>query len=140
MTSGALSVRGRRTGVDGGASIVLLRLRGGALCQIDSVRRTSYGYDERIEVCGSAGLVESRRQRFRGVARYCGDKIIEDGFHAGWFERIEASYYRALDAFVSAVQSGVAPAPSLDDGLKAQLIAEAATQSLRTGAPVRVEE
>jgi len=41
---------------------------------------------------------------------------------------------------VSAVQSGVAPAPSLDDGLKAQLIAEAATQSLRTGAPVRVEE
>ena len=120
-------------------SIVLLRLRGGALCQIDSVRRTSYGYDERIEVCGSAGLIESRRQRFRGVARYCGDKIIEDGFHAGWFERIEASYYRALDAFVSAVQSGVAPAPSLDDGLKAQLIAEAATQSLRTGAPVRID-
>jgi len=62
---------------DVGASIVLLRLRGGALCQIDSVRRTSYGYDERIEVCGSAGLVESRRQRFRGVARYHGDKIID---------------------------------------------------------------
>src|SRR5207253_9978255 len=108
-------------------------------CEIDSVRRTSYGYDERIEVFGSQGLVESRRQRFRGVSRYSGAKIIEDGLHAGWLERIEASYYHALDAFVNAVQSGTVPSPSLDDGLKAQLIAEAATQSLRKGAPVHIE-
>ncbi len=119
-------------------SIALLRMRGGALCQIDSVRRTSYGYDERIEVFGAQGLVESRRQRFRGVSRYRGDKIVEDGLYAGWFERIEASYYAALDAFVTAVQSGTAPAPSLDDGLKALMIAEAATTSLQTGAPVPI--
>lgn len=120
-------------------SIAVLRMRGGALCQIDSVRRTGYGYDERIEVFGSQGMVESRRQRFRGVSRYHGDKIVEDGLHAGWFERIEASYYLSLDAFVTAVQHGTAPVPSLDDGLKAQLIAEAATQSLQRGAPVRIE-
>jgi myo-inositol 2-dehydrogenase/D-chiro-inositol 1-dehydrogenase len=120
-------------------SIALLRMRSGALCQIDSVRRTGYGYDERIEVCGSKGLIESRRQRFRGVSRYSGDKVIEDGLYAGWFERIEASYYAAVDAFVNALERGVAPSPSLDDGLKAQLIAEAATESLRTGAPVRLE-
>lgn len=119
-------------------SIAVLRMRNGALCQIDSVRRTGYGYDERIEVFGSAGMVESRRQRFRGVSRYRGDRIIEDGLHAGWFERIEGSYYQALDAFVSALRSGAAPSPSLEDGLKAQLIAEAATQSLKTGAPVRI--
>jgi myo-inositol 2-dehydrogenase/D-chiro-inositol 1-dehydrogenase len=119
-------------------SVALLRMRNGALCEIDSVRRTSYGYDERIEVFGAQGLVESRRQRFRGVSRYHGDKIVEDGLHAGWFERIEASYYAALDAFVSAMQSGTAPEPSLDDGLKAQIIAEAATQSLRSGAPVPI--
>lgn len=119
-------------------SIAVLRLRGGALCQIDSVRRTGYGYDERIEVFGSQGMIESRRQRFRGVSRYHGDRIVADGLHAGWFERVEASYYHALDAFVQAVQRGAAPAPSLDDGLKAQIIAEAATQSLRTGAPVPI--
>ncbi|MDB5076068.1 MAG: iolG [Chloroflexi bacterium] len=119
-------------------SIALLRMRSGALCQIDSARRTGYGYDERIEVFGSTGMVESGRQRFRGVSRYRGDKIVEDGLHAGWFERIEASYYRALDAFVGAVQGGAAPSPSLDDGLKAQIIAEAATQSLQRGAPVPI--
>lgn len=120
-------------------SVALLRMRGGALCQIDSVRRTNYGYDERIEVFGAQGMVESRRQRFRGVSRYHGDTIVEDGLHAGWFERVESSYYAALDAFVTALESGVAPSPSLEDGLKAQLIAEAATRSLQTAAPVRID-
>lgn len=120
-------------------SVAVLRMRGGALCQIDSARRTGYGYDERLEVFGSAGMIESRRQRFRGVSRYCGNKIVEDGLHAGWFERIEESYYHALDAFVTALRDGAAPSPSLEDGLKAQIIAEAATESLRTGAPVRLE-
>ena len=119
-------------------SVAVLRMRSGALCQIDSARRTGYGYDERIEVFGSKGMIESTRQRFRGVSRYSGDKIVEDGLHASWFERVEASYFHALDAFASALQKGTVPSPSLDDGLKAQLIAEAATQSLTTGVPVSI--
>ncbi|MBV9998151.1 MAG: inositol 2-dehydrogenase [Verrucomicrobia bacterium] len=118
-------------------SLVTIRLSRGTLCQIDSSRRTGYGYDERIEVFGSKGLIESRRQRFRGVSRYLGDKIIEDGLHAGWFERIEQSYYQALDAFLSAVTQGTPPSPSLEDGLKAQLLADKATESLKSGQPVK---
>jgi myo-inositol 2-dehydrogenase / D-chiro-inositol 1-dehydrogenase len=118
-------------------SIVSIRMSRGALCQIDCSRRTGYGYDERIEVFGSKGLVESRRQRARGVSRYIGDKIIEDGLHAGWFERIEQSYYLALDAFVGAITKGIPPSPSLEDGLKAQLLADKATESLKSGKPVK---
>jgi len=118
-------------------SLVTVRLRRGTLCQIDSSRRTGYGYDERIEAFGSKGLVESRRQRARGVSRYLGDKIIEDGLHAGWFERIEQSYYQALEAFVGAITQGTPPSPSLEDGLKAQLLADKATESLKTGRPVK---
>jgi len=51
-------------------SIVTIRMASGALCQIDSSRRAGYGYDERIEVFGSKGMIESRRQRARGVSRY----------------------------------------------------------------------
>jgi len=39
---------------------------------------------------------------------------------------------------VSAVRSGAAPAPSLDDGLKAQLIEGSDHHAMRTGAPVRI--
>jgi myo-inositol 2-dehydrogenase/D-chiro-inositol 1-dehydrogenase len=95
------------------------------------------GYDEHIEVFGSKGMVESRRQRFRGVSRYIGDKVIEDGLHAGWFERIEQSYYHALDAFAGAITKGIPPSPSPEDGLKAQLLADKATESLKNGQPVK---
>jgi myo-inositol 2-dehydrogenase / D-chiro-inositol 1-dehydrogenase len=93
-------------------SIVAIRLSRGTLCHIDSSRRTGYGYDERIEVFGSKGMAESRRQRFRGVSRYFGDKVIEDGLHAGWFENIEQSYFQALDAFVGAITKGILHSPS----------------------------
>ncbi|MBV9489422.1 MAG: inositol 2-dehydrogenase [Verrucomicrobia bacterium] len=118
-------------------SLVTVRLSRGALCQIDSSRRTGYGYDERIEVFGSKGMVESRRQRVRGVSRYQGDKVIEDGLHAGWFERIEGSYYQALDAFLNALAQGTPLSPSLEDGLKAQWLADKATESLKSGRPVK---
>ena len=119
-------------------SIVTIRMASGALCQIDSSRRAGYGYDERIEVFGSKGMIESRRQRARGVSRYIGDKVIEDGLHAGWFERIEQSYYRALEAFSEAIAKGTAPSPSLEDGLRAQLLADKATESLKTGRSVKI--
>ena len=44
----------------------------------DSSRRTAYGYDERIEVFGSAGAAESRRQQPRSMSLYRGDKVIVD--------------------------------------------------------------
>ena len=119
-------------------SIVSLRMASGALCQIDSSRRAAYGYDERIEVFGSDGLAESRRQNFRGFSLYKGRRIIEDGLHPGWFERIEQSYYQALDAFLKSVDKGAQPSPSLEDGLKAQLIADKATESLKTGRPAKI--
>lgn len=120
-------------------SLVALRMRKGALCQIDCSRRTAYGYDERVEVFGSAGAAESRRQRYRSMSLYKGTKVVEDGLHAGWFERVEATYFEALDAFVHHLEGDEVDFPSLEDGLRAQAIADAATQSLRTGQPVRLE-
>ena len=52
-------------------SAVTLRLPTGALVQIDSVRRTGYGYDERIEVMGSPRLVEAGRRRTGAVSLSC---------------------------------------------------------------------
>jgi myo-inositol 2-dehydrogenase / D-chiro-inositol 1-dehydrogenase len=114
-------------------SAVTLRLPTGALVQIDSTRRTGYGYDERIEILGSTGLVEARRHRAVAVSRYSAGRVIDDGLHPGWFERVRPTYAAALAHFVAALEHGDPITPSLDDGLKAQAIAEAATRSLTTG-------
>jgi myo-inositol 2-dehydrogenase / D-chiro-inositol 1-dehydrogenase len=119
-------------------SIVAIRMASGAMCQIDSSRRAAYGYDERIEVFGSEGLAESARQSPRGFSLYKGNQIIKDGLHPGWFERIEQSYYEAIDAFLKSIEQGTPPSPSLEDGLKAQLIADKATESIKTGQAIKI--
>ena len=119
-------------------SIAVLRMKSGAICQIDSTRRSGYGYDERIEVYGAEGLLESRRQTARSMTLYKGDRMVSDGLYAGWFERMQPTYARLLDAFVRHLHGAPASFPTLDDGLRAQAIAEAATESLKTGKPVAI--
>ncbi|WNY35297.1 Gfo/Idh/MocA family oxidoreductase [Curtobacterium flaccumfaciens] len=84
-------------------SVTTLTMPSGALVQIDSVRRTGYGYDERIEVMGSSGLVESRRNHRGNVARYTDGQIVADGLHDGWFERVQPTYAATLAAFVASL-------------------------------------
>lgn len=120
-------------------SVVSLRLPGGALVQIDCARRTGYGYDERIEIMGSRGMAEAGRHRTGAVSRYFAGQVVADGMHPGWFERVQPTYAAALGHFVAGLErgtdndGGARLTPSLQDGLKAQAIAEAATLSLRTG-------
>jgi myo-inositol 2-dehydrogenase / D-chiro-inositol 1-dehydrogenase len=121
-------------------SVCVMAFKNGAICTIDSSRRAAYGYDERIEAFGSEGLLISERKPTANVTRYAGDKAIQQGTYAGWFERMEPTFYEELDAFVKAVESKQTPSPSLLDGLKAQLIAEAAVKSLSTGKAEMVEE
>lgn len=114
-------------------SVVTLKLPSGALVQIDCTRRTGYGYDERIEVLGSTGMVQAQRHRTGAVSRYHAGKVVENGMHPGWFERVQPTYAAALGHFVACLENGSPITPSLSDGLKAQAIAEAATRSLSSG-------
>jgi len=119
-------------------SMVILKLASGALCHIDCSRRADYGNDERVEVFGSKGMALSGRKPRREVTLYQGEKVISDGLHAGWFERFEPTFYDALDAFIKAVQGEKTEYPTLWDGLMAQVIAEAAFDSLKTNQPVKI--
>jgi myo-inositol 2-dehydrogenase / D-chiro-inositol 1-dehydrogenase len=123
-------------------SVATLRLPSGAIVQIDCTRRTGYGYDERIEVLGSNGMIEARRQRTGSVSRYRAGQVIDDGLYPGWFERVQPTYAAALDYFVRSLDQDGQITPSLDDGLKAQAIAEAATRSLTSNRsePIRYSE
>jgi myo-inositol 2-dehydrogenase/D-chiro-inositol 1-dehydrogenase len=119
-------------------SMLILKLPSGAMCHINCSRRTDYGYDERVEVFGSKGMAVSHRKPRREVSIYRGGSIISEGLHPGWFERMELTFYQALDAFIRAVQGEPAEYPTLMDGLKAQLIAEAACESLKTNRPAQI--
>ncbi len=115
-----------------------LRFASGALATFSFGRRTSYGCDEMIEVFGSRGMLQSSRQRQRGISLYQGDKVIDDGIHASWYDRFAPTYVAELDAIVAAVRMGTTVEPSLEDGMRAQAVAEAAVASLAQRKPVAI--
>ena len=49
--------------IDVDTSVLIMRLQQGALAQLDNARRTAYGYDERISVMGSLGMLASESRR-----------------------------------------------------------------------------
>ena len=117
-------------------SVVILKTVSGALCQINNSRRAAYGYDQRIEVLGEKGMVRAENRRPTSVELATAEATSRDDPHHFFLERYEDAYRAELDAFIDAVTKGVAPAPGGEDGLAALRLANAAFNSLKSGAPV----
>ncbi len=114
-------------------SISSLLFGDGALAQIDCVRHTNYGYDERIEALGSEGMVESERHPSGNVTLFHGEKRQSHGLHNNWFDRVQPTYAASLGAFVQALEEDLEVPITLREGLKSQAIAQAAVRSVASG-------
>jgi myo-inositol 2-dehydrogenase/D-chiro-inositol 1-dehydrogenase len=117
---------------------VLLKTASGKIAQISNSRRATYGYDQRIEVHGSKGLIRAGNVHMSTVEVATGAGFMADPVQNFFLERYAAAYRDELAAFLNAITSGTAPTPSGEDGLCAQILADAATQSAQTGQAVRV--
>ncbi|UTH49567.1 inositol 2-dehydrogenase [Loktanella salsilacus] len=117
---------------------VILTTASGKICQISNSRRASYGYDQRIEVHGAAGLLRAQNVL---------EDTVEVGNAAGFrraptmnffLERYERAYLAEMAHFVAAVTAGTPLSSTITDGLQAQLMADAATLSLAEGRPITI--
>jgi myo-inositol 2-dehydrogenase/D-chiro-inositol 1-dehydrogenase len=117
---------------------VTLTTASGKICQISNSRRATYGYDQRIEVHGSKGML-----RAENVMENTVEVATEAGFRRAptmnfFLERYEVAYASEITHFVDALDAGDVPSPTIVDGLRAQLMADAAAQSLESGVPVKL--
>jgi len=114
----------------------VLTTASGRLCHITNSRRCSYGYDQRIEVFGSKGMVRAGNSTATRV-----ELANRDGFHTEpalpfFLERYAEAYRSQLDKFMRLLDGEKIALPGGADGLKALQIAEAAQKSLEIGALV----
>jgi myo-inositol 2-dehydrogenase/D-chiro-inositol 1-dehydrogenase len=119
-------------------AVVTLQTASGKLCQISNSRRASYGYDQRIEVHGSTGMLRADNvlETTVELANAAGmRKATPEPF---FLERYAAAYRAEMMHFVEALASGVAVSPSGEDGLRAQVLADAADAAARDGQPRRI--
>jgi myo-inositol 2-dehydrogenase/D-chiro-inositol 1-dehydrogenase len=120
---------------------VVLRSASGKQCIINNSRRAAYGYDQRVEALGSAGMAISENRRAQYARLYSADFTEQAEPYLNFFiERYVEAFNAELGAFADAVEKGIAPEVGFEDGRLALVLAEAALKSAREGRVVRVSE
>jgi len=121
-------------------AVVVLTHENGCLTTIDNSRQAVYGYDQRVEVFGSAGMAASENPLAHAALVRTGEGSAAATLPYFYLERYVPSYLREWEAFVAAVSSGRTPPVSIADARAPLVIGLAAGRSLREGRPVLVEE
>jgi len=119
------------------ASVVNLKYQRGAIGNIESFVQSTYGYDIRTEIVGSAGsiLVGSfQKTAATFLNKNGGAQILADHF----LTRFADAYVAELRDFVDNVLNDRPPRITGEDGLRALEIAVAAESSHREGKPFGV--
>ena len=118
------------------STAVTIRTRKGRLCQINTSRRAAYGYDQRFEVLGSKGLLQCGNQTPTGVVQSDASGVHSDKPEAFFLQRYAAAYSLEIAHFFETLQSGGVFRTTVADGVAAQKLADAATQSCQSGQAV----
>ena len=121
-------------------AMVIMRTASGSQCHVNNCRQAVYGYDQRLEVFGSAGMIVNDNLRPTTLRRF--DNNITDAREPllnFFLERYAESYRRELDAFVAAVLDQKAVPVTGEDGRRALMLADAALESARTAKAVRLD-
>ena len=113
------------------ATAVTIRTRHGRLAQINTIRRAAYGYDQRFEVLGSKGMLQAGNHRPTEVVLWSSGAITADKPEHFFLERYRAAYAIEMAHFFDVVAGRAQPKTSIDDGVAALALAEAATASWR---------
>ncbi|OGU35470.1 MAG: inositol 2-dehydrogenase [Ignavibacteria bacterium GWB2_35_6b] len=119
-------------------AVTVLKFANGALGVIDNSRKASYGYDQRIEIFGSKGMVNISNNKPDSHTY-----LNETGEHSSlplnfFMDRYTESYCTELKMFIDSLINN-SPLPVVgEDGLKAVEIALAAKQSLIENKPVQL--
>ena len=112
---------------------VTLRYADGRIAVIKNSRRAVYGYDQRLELLGSEGLLSAGNVLESTVSKATKAGITSAKPEYFFLERYMRAYSAEWSAFVGAVTSKGPMPVTLDDGINALALAEAATKSAKTG-------
>lgn len=120
---------------------VVLKTASGKQAIINNSRRAVYGYDQRVEAFGSAGMAISENRTIDHVRLYAEAFTDRAAPLQNFFiERYGDAFAAEISAFVDAVQQG-APVPvGFEDGRQALILAEAAIRSAAEGRTVKLSE
>jgi myo-inositol 2-dehydrogenase / D-chiro-inositol 1-dehydrogenase len=121
-------------------ALITLHFASGVLGAIDNSRQAVYGYDQRVEVFGSGGVVSADNAYPNTVAIGDGQRVHRDLPLNFFIERYTESYVVEIQAFVDCVLNDTPPPVTGLDGRIPVVMGYAAQKSYREGRPVKLSE
>jgi myo-inositol 2-dehydrogenase/D-chiro-inositol 1-dehydrogenase len=119
-------------------AVVTLRFAGGALGVIDNSRAAGYGYECSAEVMGSKATVRiDRHRRFHNEWLTEGTASVDRVM--SYKELFGDAYRDELEAFAAAIRDDTLPTVTGEDALRAFVLAQACSRSLRDGRTIRTK-
>jgi myo-inositol 2-dehydrogenase/D-chiro-inositol 1-dehydrogenase len=123
------------------SAMFILRTDSGKQCHINNSRTAVYGYDQRVELMGSNGMLISDNRKPNEVRRYSKHGVEKASPYEFFFiERYSEAFVACLDGFVDCIEKSAPPLSSFEDGRRALVLAETAYRSLHERRLVRVSE
>lgn len=120
-------------------AMVHMQTASGKQCHINNCRQAVYGYDQRIEVFGSKGMLQMDNLRPTTIRRWSAEVTdAREPLLNFFLERYQQAYKAELDAYIDALAHGKPMPTTVQDGLQALRLADAAVESVKTGRAVRL--
>ncbi|MBT6776441.1 inositol 2-dehydrogenase [bacterium] len=119
-------------------AIINMSLKNGVLATINNSRKAVYGYDQRIEVLGSKGVLKVENKLLNKVVKGTGEGFISSNPQNFFIDRYEQSYKKELMNFVQSIKGDLVDHADADDGLHALKAGLAANNSLLNNTPFLV--
>jgi myo-inositol 2-dehydrogenase/D-chiro-inositol 1-dehydrogenase len=121
-------------------AMVVLKFTGGCLGSIDNSRQAVYGYDQRVEVFGSKGMV-STENNTPNRTRLATTEAVQEELPLHFFmDRYIDSYVLEMKAFIESLLADRQPPVSGLDARVPVVMGKAAKLSLEQNRPVRISE
>jgi myo-inositol 2-dehydrogenase/D-chiro-inositol 1-dehydrogenase len=112
---------------------VVMKTKKGVQCIITNSRHCSFGYDQRIELFGSKGMIISDNQRDLETVLYSKNSTDNRTQLKNFFiERYSEAYKIQLNDLVKICKKNSKPLANFDDGKKSLILAEIAKKSLNS--------
>jgi myo-inositol 2-dehydrogenase/D-chiro-inositol 1-dehydrogenase len=120
--------------------VTLMRFASGAIGTVDNSRRAVYGYDQRVEVFGSAGAIQIDNSYPNSGTLSTAEAVRRDLPLPFFMQRYTEAYAAEIAAFVAALANDERVPVTGQDGRAALLVGLAARKSYNERRPVRVAE
>jgi myo-inositol 2-dehydrogenase/D-chiro-inositol 1-dehydrogenase len=119
-------------------AIINMSLKNGVLATINNSRQAVYGYDQRIEVLGSKGILKVGNRLLNRVVKGTSEGFISSNPKNFFIDRYEESYKKEMTDFIKSIKGKPVDHADADDGLHALKAGLAANKSLLNNAPCLV--